>query len=108
MKSPSSWQPPKIPKFDQTLAETLRARIDNKAKPPGSVVGSVSAAMWLLASEFWCATVAAQVAVVTSIVLTGALHEDGLADTTDAFGGGWSIKKRLAIMKDSYCRLHRP
>jgi adenosylcobinamide-GDP ribazoletransferase len=29
------------------------------------------------------------------------LHEDGLADTADGFGGGWSVEKRLAIMKDS-------
>jgi len=34
-------------------------------------------------------------------VITAALHEDGLADTIDAFGGGWSIERRLEIMKDS-------
>lgn len=67
----------------------------------GAAIGIASAAMWLLAGEFWGATVAALIAVVTSIVLTGALHEDGLADTADAFGGGWNIEKRLAIMKDS-------
>jgi adenosylcobinamide-GDP ribazoletransferase len=33
--------------------------------------------------------------------LTGALHEDGLADTADGFGGGRSREARLAIMKDS-------
>ena len=32
---------------------------------------------------------------------TGALHEDGLADSADAIGGGRSIQKRLDIMKDS-------
>ncbi len=40
-------------------------------------------------------------AVAASIAVTGALHEDGLADTADGFGGGWSAEKRLAIMKDS-------
>lgn len=67
----------------------------------GIGVGIVSAGMLLLASEFWGSTIAALGAVLTGIAMTGALHEDGLADTADAFGGGWSIEKRLAIMKDS-------
>lgn len=36
-----------------------------------------------------------------SAVLTGALHEDGLADCADGFFGGQSSERRLAIMKDS-------
>jgi adenosylcobinamide-GDP ribazoletransferase len=39
--------------------------------------------------------------VAASIALTGGLHEDGLADAADGFGGGWSVERRLAIMKDS-------
>jgi adenosylcobinamide-GDP ribazoletransferase len=39
--------------------------------------------------------------VATSIALTGALHEDGFADTFDGFGGGFTVEKRLTIMKDS-------
>lgn len=35
------------------------------------------------------------------IVLSGAMHEDGLADTVDGFWGGWSVARRLEIMKDS-------
>src|SRR5438552_6068619 len=35
------------------------------------------------------------------IGLTGALHEDGLADVADGLGGGWTREERLAIMKDS-------
>src|ERR1700694_1414536 len=67
----------------------------------GIGVGIASAATWLLAGGIWGPIVAALLAVVTSIVMTGALHEDGLADTADGFGGGWTIEKRLAIMKDS-------
>jgi adenosylcobinamide-GDP ribazoletransferase len=67
----------------------------------GIGVGIVSAAMWLLAGAIWDPVIAALLAVATSIVMTGALHEDGLADTADGFGGGWTIEKRLAIMKDS-------
>jgi adenosylcobinamide-GDP ribazoletransferase len=40
--------------------------------------------------------------VLTFLVLiTGGLHEDGLADTADAFGGGWNREQILTILKDS-------
>jgi adenosylcobinamide-GDP ribazoletransferase len=45
--------------------------------------------------------VAAVVAVMASTIVTGALHEDGLADTADALGGGSSRERALAILKDS-------
>jgi adenosylcobinamide-GDP ribazoletransferase len=67
----------------------------------GAGIGAASAFVFLIASELWSPLIAALLAVTTSIVITGALHEDGLADTADSFGGGWSIEKRLAIMKDS-------
>jgi adenosylcobinamide-GDP ribazoletransferase len=35
------------------------------------------------------------------VVITGGFHEDGLADTTDAFGGGWTRTRMLDIMHDS-------
>lgn len=41
-------------------------------------------------------------AIVARLLLTGALHEDGLADFFDGFGGGTSKEKILAIMKDSH------
>jgi adenosylcobinamide-GDP ribazoletransferase len=40
-------------------------------------------------------------AVGVSMLLTGAFHEDGLADTADALGGGYDREKVLAILKDS-------
>lgn len=67
----------------------------------GLGIGLVSALVLLIANEFVSPVIAALLAVSTSIVLTSALHEDGLADTADSFGGGWTIEKRLAIMKDS-------
>lgn len=36
------------------------------------------------------------------VIMTGALHEDGLADTADGLWGGWDREKRLSIMKDSH------
>ena len=35
------------------------------------------------------------------VVVTGGLHEDGLADTADAFGGGWNRQQVLTILRDS-------
>ncbi len=43
----------------------------------------------------------ALIAVALAILLTGALHEDGLADCADGFGGGRTIAAKLEIMKDS-------
>ena len=44
---------------------------------------------------------AAILAVATQILMTGALHEDGLADVCDGFGGGRTREEKLAIMRDS-------
>lgn len=40
--------------------------------------------------------------LATLIIITGAMHEDGLADTADGFWGGWEKTRRLEIMKDSH------
>ncbi|MDX2054752.1 MAG: adenosylcobinamide-GDP ribazoletransferase [Polyangiaceae bacterium] len=44
---------------------------------------------------------AAGIAVAVSLLVTGAFHEDGLADTADALGGGYTRAKVLEILKDS-------
>lgn len=46
--------------------------------------------------------VAAGLTLAALAVLTGALHEDGLADTADGFGGGRDLARKLAIMRDSH------
>lgn len=47
------------------------------------------------------ASLAALVSLVVSILATGAMHEDGLADSADGLWGGWDRERRLEIMKDS-------
>ena len=63
----------------------------------GAAVGGTAAGMWHLTSPL----VAATVAVTLGLLITGAFHEDGLGDMADAFGGGWTIERRLEILKDS-------
>jgi adenosylcobinamide-GDP ribazoletransferase len=61
-----------------------------------------------MASVFWGASfmlptdICIVVALVTRVLLTGALHEDGCADFCDGFGGGHDRKRTLEIMKDSH------
>lgn len=43
----------------------------------------------------------ALVLIIYLVLITGALHEDGLADAADGFGGGWTRDKILSIMRDS-------
>ena len=63
----------------------------------GATVGGVAAGMWQLTPSL----VAAAVAVTVGLLITGAFHEDGLGDVADAFGGGWTVERRLEILKDS-------
>lgn len=44
---------------------------------------------------------AALVWVASHVIVTGAMHEDGLADSADGLWGGWDKARRLEIMKDS-------
>jgi adenosylcobinamide-GDP ribazoletransferase len=48
------------------------------------------------------AELATGLALLTLVAVTGALHEDGLADTVDGLWGGWTRERRLEIMKDSH------
>lgn len=68
----------------------------------GAVIG-VAAGLTAMAG-LWAdlppgVTAAAVMAVTT--LLTGAMHEDGLADSADGLFGGWTPERRLEIMKDS-------
>ena len=67
----------------------------------GGLVGTVGAAVVWCAQLVWPPMVAATLAVATTLWLTAAFHEDGLADTFDALLGGAPRDTALAIMKDS-------
>jgi adenosylcobinamide-GDP ribazoletransferase len=67
----------------------------------GAVVGAIAGASVLLGAAFFPQPLPVIIGLVVAVAVTGALHEDGLADTADAFGGGRTRERRLEIMKDS-------
>jgi adenosylcobinamide-GDP ribazoletransferase len=68
----------------------------------GAVVGAVAGAVGYVARPALGASVAAVLAVAVLVVLTGALHQDGLADCADGLGArGGGVERRLAVMRDS-------
>ena len=67
----------------------------------GLLVGGVAAVVYVAAARVASPAVAAVLSTLATVVLTGAFHEDGLADTCDALGGHVGRDRALEIMKDS-------
>ncbi len=67
----------------------------------GLVVGVLAAVVLWAAAQLVPLPLAALLALAVSVAITGAFHEDGLADTFDALGGHVSRERALAIMRDS-------
>jgi len=87
---------------DTDLATRRGARAAWAYPLAGLVVGALAGlvaqvALWLGLPP----SIAALLALAAMIAITGALHEDGLADSADGLWGGWDRARRLEIMKDS-------
>ncbi|MEC5147419.1 adenosylcobinamide-GDP ribazoletransferase [Chitinophaga sp. 212800010-3] len=67
----------------------------------GWITGGSMVAVLYLFSSIAPMAVSLLLAIITSVWMTGAFHEDGFADMCDGFGGGWTKEKILEIMKDS-------
>ena len=77
----------------------------------GWVVGVASVVVWMMTLTLftessgtytkWGSTISVLLGMIVAVLLTGAMHEDGFADTLDGLGGGWTVEERLRIMKDS-------
>lgn len=67
----------------------------------GVLVGGVGALAFWIASLVLPGPLPAILSTAITILLTGAFHEDGLADTFDGLGGGATRERALEIMKDS-------
>lgn len=67
----------------------------------GAAMGALTASILWLADALWPFALAVLVALAVEAWLTGALHEDALADLCDALGGGRTPDDVLRILKDS-------
>lgn len=88
--------------LDGTVTMRDLARAVHAFPLVGAIVGLLAGLAYAAASLVGLPPLpSALIAIVTMIVLTGALHEDGLADTADGLGAGPDRDKALAIMADS-------
>lgn len=68
----------------------------------GGLVGAFGAGVYAVAHELGLhGFIAATLALAATVLASGGLHEDGLADTADGFGGGATVERKLEIMRDS-------
>ena len=67
----------------------------------GLLVGGLGALVYLAAWHVFPPGVAVLLSMAATLLVTGAFHEDGLADCCDAFGGGYTREDVLRIMHDS-------
>lgn len=69
----------------------------------GVIIGAMAGMVALLSLALGLTpAVAAALTLAATAILTGAMHEDGLADSADGLWGGWDKARRLEIMKDSH------
>lgn len=87
---------------DQPIARGELAAALWTAPIVGAAVGLIgSFAYWLAHSLHLSPLASATLTVAATLAFTGGLHEDGLADVADGFGGGTTRERKLEIMRDS-------
>jgi adenosylcobinamide-GDP ribazoletransferase len=89
-----------VPKYIDHSPEYLQ-RAPKYFPVVGWIVAAISILVFLVFDKYISTDIALLASIIAGILTTGAFHEDGFADTCDAFGGGWTKEKILAIMKDS-------
>lgn len=67
----------------------------------GWLVALVSITVFYVSYNWFDAPIATLLTMSVGVLLTGAFHEDGLMDSADGIGGGWTPEQKLKIMKDS-------
>lgn len=92
----------RLPVKHQAIShDTYLGAINRYFSAVGILVGLLSGTLFYGMSLVLPISVAIVLAMISSVLLTGGLHEDGLGDICDGFGGGTSKERKLAIMKDS-------
>jgi len=67
----------------------------------GVVIGTIAALVFYGSSQIFTKEISLLLSMISTILATGSFHEDGLADSCDALGGGYEKERILEIMKDS-------
>lgn len=100
-------------KFLGALGFLTRIRVPNRAlalplnstahyfPTVGLVVGGISALTFLACNQFLPVPISVWLSMIATVLVTGGFHEDGLADSADGLGGGWTKADVLRIMQDS-------
>ncbi|MBU6526671.1 adenosylcobinamide-GDP ribazoletransferase [Methylocystis sp. MJC1] len=91
-----------VPLGDDGHAMPDFARVSWAAPFAGGVIGAIGAGVVLIGVFLHLPSLVVAACAVGALTLaTGGLHEDGLADLADGFGGGATREQKLAIMRDS-------
>lgn len=92
---------PWLARLDSDRAGAAARRMMGWLPLAGTLVGVATAAAFLAASRVWPPMIAAGVALAVEAALTGAFHEDAVADFADGLGGHATGEAARRIMKDS-------
>ncbi len=88
--------PPQLLVSEETLSKATRF-----FPLVGVMVGAGTAFTFWLLRHLLPHSAAALCAIIFAALITNGFHEDGLADTFDGFGGGWTKEQAMEIMRDS-------
>ena len=67
----------------------------------GAVVGLIASGVWVVGNIVLAPLSASALTIAVIVLITGAFHHDGLADSMDGLVGGWNPEQRREILKDS-------
>jgi adenosylcobinamide-GDP ribazoletransferase len=93
-----------VPGLNTLTADTAKAGLAKSViwlPVVGALVGAITAITLIGADQSWPRMIAVLVALIIEVRLTGAFHEDAVADFCDGFGGGMTPERIYDIMKDS-------
>lgn len=87
--------------FSPTYSDAAMSQIPRYFPAVGALIGAIGAVIIVLGHQAFGMLVATLLAVAIGLLVTGALHEDGLADMFDGIGGATTAERALEIMRDS-------
>ncbi len=91
----------RLPSLPYTYQPTLLANCHHYFPVIGMLLGGIVGGFYYILFPILGNDITVWLTLGFSVLLTGAFHEDGFADTCDGLGGGWTKEKKLEIMKDS-------